>query len=370
MALTTLRRLRLHLLDVANAEPLALLSFAAPFLAWRAVRSRKAVILGLSIPSVVLAYAPFYFDGSYPGGGARFFADVLPVEHVLLALSVALLVERAPLRGWLDFGGAAGLVGATSLLGFGVRASFEHNRLANREGGRPYFEPSLLGRAKVDRGLLFVGSDHAFNLAYDPRARAATSDLIVAHEYGDDRDRMMWERLGRPPAHRYAWSGLDDTPPAVVPWSPGPAPHPYRYEAEAEWPPLAQSGGHFEPVFAQGTCAWGGRLLAIRTEANDRPFQGTISFPVPFASRFRVGIHLASEGEVLARFSLRPSADSAPVATWAFVPNRRDFACATLPEQEANLSRQGLLEVTAGQGSKLSIDAISLEPVFPPEAAR
>ncbi len=45
----------------------------------------------------VLAYAPFYFDGDYPGGGARFFADILPLEHVLVGLALHLLFPSADL---------------------------------------------------------------------------------------------------------------------------------------------------------------------------------------------------------------------------------------------------------------------------------
>jgi hypothetical protein len=76
-----------------------------------------------------------------------------------------------------------------------------------------------------------------------------------------------------------------------------------------------------------------------------------------------VGVHVASGGEVVARFVLRTDRRSVPLATWAFVPNFRDFACSTLPEEEANLSGHALLEVTVRQGSALSIDAIALDPV-------
>ncbi|HEX9295861.1 MAG TPA: hypothetical protein VF881_08495, partial [Polyangiaceae bacterium] len=91
------------------------------------------------------------------------------------------------------------------------------------------------------------------------------ADLVVAHEYGDDRDKLLWQRLGQPPAYRYVFDGHERSRPVVLPWSPRAREAIYRFEAEAEWPPLEQEGGYFEPVFAQGTCAWGGRLLAIRS---------------------------------------------------------------------------------------------------------
>jgi hypothetical protein len=252
------------------------------------------------------------------------------------------------------------------LIGFGLRTSFEHLALRDREGGRPFFEPAVLEKAGIDHGLVFIGTDHAFNLAYDPKAEDAEKTVVVAREYGDDRDRLIWQRFGRPPTYRYLYDGGDVTTGAVVPWSVSPAPHPYRYEAEAEWPPLAQSGGHFDPIFARGTCAWGGRLLAIRGESKEEPFQGTISFPVPFPGRFRVGVHLASSGEVIARFVLRSGPHSVPLATWAFAPTRRDFACAALPEVDVNVFDRALLDVTMSPQSDLSIDAIALEPIGPP----
>jgi hypothetical protein len=380
--LTSLRRLHMHLLDVANAEPLSLFTYATPWLCWRwratctpgphgerggELKPWRVLSLALAIPSMVLAYVPFYFDGSYPGGGARFFVDVLPLEHVLLAVSVALVAERvASAKRYGGLNRWAGWACALFAGGFAARTAFEHLSLRDREGGRPFFEPSVLEKAGVDHGLLFTGTDHAFNLAYDPNADDARKAIVVAREYGDDRDRLIWERWGRPPAYRYLFDGREVTSAALVPWSAGPTPHPYRYEAEAEWPPLAQSGGHFDPIFARGTCAWGGRLLAVRGESNAEPFRGSISFPVPFASRFRVAVHLASRGEVVARLVLRTDPQSVPIATWAFAPSRRDFACATLSEVDANLSGHALLEVTARPGGDLSIDAIALEPVALP----
>jgi hypothetical protein len=375
-------------MDVANAEPLVLFVVLAPFLAARrgrhvrsdesdatpaaaeVVRPRRILALALGVLSIVLAYVPFYFDGSYPGGGARLFADVLPLEHVLIAAAVALvLARRHRARSPIDFSLASALVCATAMLGFAVHTSYEHTTLRNREGGRPFFEPSALADAKVDRGLLFVGTDHAFNLAFDPRANDASRALVVAREFGDERDRLVWERLGRPPAHRYVFEGREAAKPAVVPWSPGAQPHPYRFEAEAEWPPIHQSGGYFEPVFAQGTCAWGGRLLAVHTSP-EVPFQGTISFPVPFAGRFRVGVHVASRGEVIARFALQQTPADPPLATWSFTPPRKDLMCATLTEEEVNLSGLGLLEVSARGAGELFVDAVALEAATPVGYAR
>jgi hypothetical protein len=149
-----------------------------------------------------------------------------------------------------------------------------------------------------------------------------------------------------------------------VAWAPQPPPHPYRFEAEAEWPPIRQEGGYLEPVFAQGTCAWGARLLAVNSEP-DRPFEGAISFPVPARGTFRLAVHVAAVGDVTSRFVLRAGPGAPPLATWTFASNRKDFNCATLTEEFVNLADRGWLEVTTRGGSKLFVDAVALEPIAP-----
>src|SRR5262249_37320578 len=88
---TTLRRLRMHAVDLANVEPLALLVPAGAIVAWKAARGRAFAI---AILAQIAAYAPFYFDGNYPGGGGRFFCDVLPLEHALAAVAVVSFAAR------------------------------------------------------------------------------------------------------------------------------------------------------------------------------------------------------------------------------------------------------------------------------------
>jgi hypothetical protein len=370
-AITTLRRLRIHLIDVVNAEPLALLALAAPFLARAAkdgettARWRRIATLAAATVILFLAYFPFYFDGSYPGGGARFFADALPVEHVLIAAAVAMLVDRFAMPRAM-FGRAAAAVSAIALAGFGVHASYEHLRLRDREGGRPFFEPAVLAYAKVDHGLVFTRTDHAFNLAYDPDSLDATRKVVVARESGDDRDRQTWERLGRPPSYRYVFDGRDARP-EVVPWTAPPASDHLVLEAESEWPPLRQSGGFFEPIFAQGTCASGGRVLAIR-RTTDR-FEGAISFSVPVEGRYRISIRLVSRGDVHGEITVRDRAGAPPLATWKLANPRRDD-CFNLPEQLVFLSGRARLEVTADAQSEWALDAVTLERAPPAEAVR
>ncbi len=64
----------------------------------------RARTLGALVLTHVLGYAFFYFDGNYPGGGARLFVDVMPLEHVLLGvaftqLNVARFVPGSLLLG-------------------------------------------------------------------------------------------------------------------------------------------------------------------------------------------------------------------------------------------------------------------------------
>src|SRR5262249_29657369 len=174
-----------------NLEVLALLVPAGAAAARADMRGRA---LGLAVAAQVIAYAPFYFDGNYPGGGGRLFCDVLPVEHVLAAVAVAAWAARPPHPRL-----AAGSV-ALALLGFAFRAGFDHAALRDRDGGRPFFEPAELARAGVDRGLVFVDTDHGFDLAFDPAPRGG---LEVARFHGDALDRMTWEAHGRPPAYRH-----------------------------------------------------------------------------------------------------------------------------------------------------------------------
>jgi hypothetical protein len=240
----TLRRLAIHSIDIANAAPLSALCFVGAWLG-RGVRGVRPIFFGCL--GFICAYAPFYFDGSFPGGGARLFADVLPLEQVLLAIAVVRL-------GWTAF--ALPL----SLVGFALHGSFSHRALAEREGGRPMFEVRELTRAGVDHGLVFVDTDHGFNLGHDPGQLDAQHGLVVARYEHDAHDWLLWNRLARPPSYRYQYSPSSNGASAqLVPYLP--ADGRMRFEAEAEWPPLAVHGGWVEPNFSP--CASGGRGLAL-----------------------------------------------------------------------------------------------------------
>jgi hypothetical protein len=144
-----------------------------------------------------------------------------------------------------------------ALAGFAVHGSFSHTQLSQREGGRPMFEPARLQAARIDQGLVFVNTDHGFNLGHRP----AATDLVVARLRGDAHDRRLWERLGRPASYVYRfdpWTARSE--PVLEPFVP---PASQRFEAEAEWPPLAVSGGFAHPSFPSTHCASGRAALKL-----------------------------------------------------------------------------------------------------------
>jgi hypothetical protein len=232
-ASVTLRRLAIHGIDIANAAPLSLLCFAG---AWLGRRERGVRALFFGSLLLMLSYAPFYFDASYPGGGARLFADVLPFEHVLMAIAIARFE-------WTAF------ALPFSLAGFALHASFSHRALAERDGGRPMFDASALSRAGVEHGLVFVDTDHGFNLAHVPGERDAEHQIVVARRHDDAHDRLLWLSLNRPPSYSYEpFSAAPGNPTQIKPYAPNDA-GPLRFEAEAEWPPFSVWGGWVEPSY-------------------------------------------------------------------------------------------------------------------------
>jgi len=271
-----LQRLSWHALDVANIE---LLWLGLPFAAAVGWRRREIKLLSLATLGIVVAYAPFYFNGSYPGGGARFFADVLPLEHALLAFG---LVKLSGTR----------LALSLALLGFAVRGAHLHQALAERDGGAPMFSAELLDRERVDHGLVLVNTDHAFNLAFDPSQHDAHHERVFARKRGDARDQLLWEALGQPPVYSHVF----------VPWNPDPGPTLTRssfsprtptssltFESEYEWPVWSIEAGSAYPRHVGHACASNGRVLEL-VPASDRPVSVDLELVVPTPSRYRLEV--------------------------------------------------------------------------------
>jgi hypothetical protein len=326
---TTLRRLKLHLLDPLNAEPLTALVLAGAALALRRPRAR---MLALAPLLQIAAYAPFYFDGNYPGGGARFFADVLPLEHILAALAVAAVIDRAPRAGALGwFAVAASL----PLAGFALRAGFDHALLRDLEGGVPMFDPAALERAGVRRGLVFIDTDHGFNLGYDPGSTA----VQIARHRGDALDRMAWEARGRPPAFLYhfaipAGGGAPSvSAPSITPLSFGaqePRPGERVIEGESLWPPLAQRDAWALPQHAGGTCASGSRVLAVHAVAASGDAVVRLGLPAPWLGGAELSPRMATTGGISG--AVHVLVDGIEAHVWRLAPGSPDgsLTCSAL----------------------------------------
>jgi hypothetical protein len=357
---TTLRRVREHSRDIANVEPLALLWLIPVVLQRHDARVRHVTAaVGLHF----LAYAPFYFDGDYPGGGARFFADVLPTEHALTMLGLALLTSRlASISARALFTRSSFALLSFSLGGFAVHGAFEHGKLRDREGGRPMFEPSALARAGATQGLVFVDTDHGFSLGHDPSANVRDG-VVVARFRGDDRDRLVYEALGRPPTWLYRFDPSTNGPPSnapvITPFMPRPSSGLLRFEAEAEWPPLEQDKGFAVPAWSRDCVSDRRALVVIPTSSE--PASVTIALPIEERGRYEVTPLLAPPTEV--PFSRAPRAENAEgtatlgKARWVW---RAPSSCVSLEARELELEPPHARITLEASGGTVAIDAFLL----------
>lgn len=286
---TTIRRLHHHLSDALVAWPLFFLVLPSCFSAARKTPALR--VMWTLVLLQVLAYLPFYFDGDYPGGGARFYADILPIEHAAIAISLAAFVNRSrsPFVTSRFTDPSTAFVGLVAVA-FGVHGAFDHMQLANRDGGRPMFEPERLTDAHVESGLLFIDTDHGFALAHDPGVTDPKRGLVVARLHNDNHDRLLFERLGRPTTWAYRFG--DGAQPTLLPFTPPNADvaghELWRFESEVEWPPLAQHGAWAEPTYATGSrqsCPSAGQVLVVHPAPEG---DVTIALPVPHAGSWTV----------------------------------------------------------------------------------
>ncbi len=314
------RRLALHSVDAGNVEVFFVVLLAAMVMgrAMPAVRRLSAVVI-----AQVLAYVVFYFDGNYPGGGARMFAEVLPIEHALIAWA---LVRS----GWMRWAPPA------LLMGFALHTSFDHVQLSQRDGGRPMFEPELVPAGVK---LLLVDTDHGFGLAHRPNA---PREPIVAMHRGDALDFDLWTHLGRPTSARYLFDLDGREPPRVVPYEPVPT---RVTQAESLWPPLTVDGGWAEPEHGSGTCARGGRRLRIHPITPGGSVTVTVPMWVP-----KPGPN-----------SLVVSGDSAVSVVGAASARRLDGPC---PRWQTTLlaAKPGPMRVQLRVSGESVIDEIEVEP--------
>jgi hypothetical protein len=343
----TLHRLQGHALDLANFE---LLWLIVPWTLWRQRARREARAIALALVAVVTLYGAFYFNGSYPGGGARFFAELLPLEQAALAWGAQELGKRR-------------FVLPLSLAGFAVHASFSHVALRERDGGRPFFEPELV--QDVARGasaLVFVDTDHGFNLGHDPallRRQLGPGDVLVARRRSDAHDRLLWETLGRPPTFRYRFARKGTGASQVLPHEMGPEQPTLRFESEAEWPPLSVEHTWTAPIHSGAPCVSQGRALLIQPG----PPETEVSWELPVRQSGLHHVRLALAGPVpegsLLRVQLGATEGSTAPVSQAAVTS----GCPIIELGEFELTAPGVHLTLSTAGHTLSVDFVELTPV-------
>jgi len=235
---------------------------------------------------------------------------------------------------------------ALVLVGFAFHAVYDHRQLAERDGGRLMFDREDLEHANVKQGLVFVDTDHGFDLAHDPRF-ASTPDLgvTIARWHGDDHDRLLYTRLGEPASWTYRFGESKST---LTPYNPPHRMDAWAFEAEAEWPPLEQRGGAWAmPIWASGTCASGSRALEIEGDG-----AVVIALPVP------------SEGvwTVTPRVLARPGTGSITVLgeTWRFGGDEAKDTCVDLESRVMTFERGDVRAVIESHGTPIAVDSFSL----------
>ncbi|HEY8039394.1 MAG TPA: hypothetical protein VIF15_06350 [Polyangiaceae bacterium] len=353
-----LRRLRLHLVDAANFEPLALLSLVPLLVRGRA---RGAVLVALVVAGQLALSLPLDADPASSGGGARMLVCVLPLEHALIALALARLFPRSLAR-------AAMATLALALAGFAVHASHEHDRLAASDLGRPRFEPDVAREANVAHGLLFFDDDQGYELAHDPGV-LASHGIQAVRMRGDDHDRLLYDSLGHPVIHRYVAAG---TSASLVFWSPpGSGSDTWRFEAESDWPPLLQGGGAAQVVDASAACGADGRVLTL-TPAGDAEAAILLALPVPRGptpperKTWMVTPRVLESGAAgSATLVLVAGPGGPPLAQWMWEEDAsKTPSCLELPSQPVelggDLTRAWLL--LRARGGPVSLDRTTLRP--------
>lgn len=331
-------RLRWHLLDTFNFEPLWL---AIP-LAWQQARGHRQRQLLFAAPGLLLlAYAPFYFDGNFPGGGARFLSEALPIEQVLAA---AWLAQGWPLVPFLVF----------SLVGFATHAVLEHRQLQGREGGHPMFEARNLARGGVRAGLVFVNTDHGFALGHDPGSTG--HELFVAREHHDAHDWLLWKWLGEPPVHYYNFDTRErDTIPRIRTVQQPLVANPLRFEWEAEWPVLAARDAWAAPSYPPCGCVSGQQALSA-FPAGPRPML-QLAIPVAESGRYALtfGWVTLVDKESKLQISLEGQSITLPVGAGR-------FRCFTAAAGVFQLHKgERIVEVRLGQ-APIGLDWVELHP--------
>jgi hypothetical protein len=350
-ALAVTARLRKHLAEPANLEPLALLAIVP--LVGKA-RSRVATLLALVVAALVTTTLVVASPGA-PG-----FAVVVPIEQGLVALGIVCLFPASKARA-----ATAGI--ALAAAGFAIHTSHDHERIASADRGRPSYEPDVAREANVSHGLLFFDDDQGYEVASAPGV-PASHGVEAVRMRGDDHDRLLYDELGHPAVHRYVVGPTSATVSSWVP--PGGNSDFWRFEAESDWPPLALTRGWAEVVAPTVKCASDGHFLEIHP-TGDAEASMMLELPVPRGTTpaarrtWMVVPRVVQQGGAgRGTLDVVLAAGGPPLARWTWSDSATTAACTELPGQSVELGaerRQAWLVVTA-QGGPVGLDKTTLRP--------
>ena len=201
------------------------------------------------------------------------------------------------------------------------------------------FEPSRLPNVQT-KALLFVDTDHGFNLAFDPAEHVLRSKDPTSHPWhvaryrGDALDLMAWQTHGKPATYRYVFPlGVDNPQPRVVPYEIDRA-APLVIEAENLWPPVAQDQGYALTSWPNASCASARRWLVVTPVRFDEPAAVSFALPTPFLAGRRIAPRLGLDGPAAATVSWVVNGNIVHSENVSSAPERERSAsarCVTLP---------------------------------------
>jgi len=344
---------RRHFADVANFEPIAL----APLgLLFGKIRTRAAIAPAIMVAAAIAAHAlqvashsPLAVEGVARWARSGILVEVLPIEHVLVALAIARVFPAA-------VGRAALVLFSLALGGFAVHVAYDHERIANGGMGRPNYEPDVPRDLNVSHGLIFFEDDEGFELAAEPEA-TASHGIEAARLRSDDHDRLLFDILGHPPAHRYVVPKTGA--PTLPTFSPGSG-DTWRFEAEADLVPPAGS------IVDAAGCGTDVHAVAIDAEST-----ATIELPIPRGAApperrtWQVVPRILDRGgRGSGTLELFAAAGGPPLAHWTWTESAKSPRCFDLAAQHVELGgdRSHAWWVMTAHGGSAAFDRTVLRP--------
>jgi hypothetical protein len=361
LGLALVHGLRLHLAQVSNLEPIALLA-AVPLFLRPKPGARGAAVAALVVGGQVALAIVLAAGHALRVPGTTWLLPVIPIEHALAALAIARLFEEASARAMIA-------CCALSLFGFGVHASHDHERVAKADIGRPRFEPDEAREGNVAHGLLFFDDDEGYALAHDP-GLAANHGVEAVRMRGDDHDRLAYDLAGHPQSHKYIATAATVS---VVPWSPpGGNSDTWRFEAENDWPPAAHEGAWARVLDAAATCASDAHVLVVSPTASAGNITLALTLPrgatLPERTSWMVTPRVMARGGAGAgTIDLVTELGTKPLATWtwsdALSPGVKIPNCTELPGHSVDVGKatRAWLVVRA-TGGEVALDKTTLRP--------